>query len=188
MNNTVKLVLGALGLGGLAWWATRPAEAAKAQPQPGDLDFVGPVRPAARPGEADFVGPTQPEPAAVGDTYDYGYGPGIDPTGQQMYEQEFVGPVPEAPFVGPVQQRQHPAPSSTATAPSDGVLRRGSRGPAVLALQQALNAQGAEPQLVEDGDYGPATEKAVLDLQVALGNVAVHGEFGPQTAAAWGYG
>lgn len=64
---------------------------------------------------------------------------------------------------------------SVVTAPS---------GPAHSAawLQQALNALGAKPQLVVDGDYGPATRAAVKLFQSQNG-LAADGLFGAQTDA-----
>jgi len=50
-------------------------------------------------------------------------------------------------------------------------------------LQEALNNLGANPKLVIDGRYGPATRQAVKDFQVAAGVVA-DGIAGPITEAA----
>jgi peptidoglycan hydrolase-like protein with peptidoglycan-binding domain len=50
------------------------------------------------------------------------------------------------------------------------LLRSGSKGPDVVAVQKALNGLGN--RLVVDGDYGPATEKAVKGLQRKHGLVA----------------
>lgn len=57
--------------------------------------------------------------------------------------------------------------------PSDPVLRRGSKGDAVKALQNLLNIR-------TDGDFGPATERAVRALQVGRGLVS-DGVVGPAT-------
>jgi putative chitinase len=50
-------------------------------------------------------------------------------------------------------------------------------------LQRALNDLGAEPKLVVDGRYGPATRKAVRDFQTAAG-IVVDGIAGPVTEAS----
>ncbi|MES2155571.1 MAG: phage tail tip lysozyme [bacterium] len=62
-------------------------------------------------------------------------------------------------------------------------LRRGSKGPSVTELQDALNGAGAQPPLVPDGDFGPKTLDAVLAFQTQRGLV-VDGIVGPQTWAA----
>lgn len=61
-------------------------------------------------------------------------------------------------------------------------LHSGSQGPAVLALQQALNATGAH--LLLDGHYGPATEAAVRFYQLQRPPLRVDGVAGPVTLAA----
>jgi peptidoglycan hydrolase-like protein with peptidoglycan-binding domain len=58
------------------------------------------------------------------------------------------------------------------------------RGPAVLAVQQALAERGYDPGPL-DGIYGETTEVAVIALQSARGLI-VDGEVGPQTAAELG--
>lgn len=63
----------------------------------------------------------------------------------------------------------------------DGMLRQGSRGDGVKALQQALLAHGH--QLVVDGDFGPITIAAVKMFQTRHGLVP-DGIVGPITAAA----
>jgi putative chitinase len=50
-------------------------------------------------------------------------------------------------------------------------------------LQEALNDLGAEPRLVIDGRYGPATRRAVRAFQEAAG-IVVDGIAGPVTEAA----
>jgi peptidoglycan DL-endopeptidase CwlO len=69
--------------------------------------------------------------------------------------------------------------ASPATA-SAALLRIHSRGPAVVAAQQAL---GVTP----DGDFGPLTRSAVESFQRAHG-LEVDGVIGPITAAALGLG
>ena len=57
------------------------------------------------------------------------------------------------------------------TAPADAgtslhpTIRSGSRGPAVEELQQKLNADGATPELVVDGIFGPLTRAAAVAFQ-----------------------
>lgn len=63
------------------------------------------------------------------------------------------------------------------------LLRRGSKGAAVRRLQSRLNAAGADPQLVVDGDFGPATDHAVRSFQRRC-ELVVDGWVGPQTRAA----
>ncbi|GLK86699.1 peptidoglycan recognition protein family protein [Ancylobacter defluvii] len=62
------------------------------------------------------------------------------------------------------------------------ILRRGSSGPAVSALQTRLNAALLQP-IKADGDFGPATERAVRAFQAIVGLV-VDGIAGPQTQTA----
>jgi hypothetical protein len=67
------------------------------------------------------------------------------------------------------------------TPPRMVTLKRGSKGEAVKELQVELNAVGRV--LDVDGDYGPATEKAVESFQKAAG-LRVDGIAGPATRAA----
>lgn len=60
------------------------------------------------------------------------------------------------------------------------LLNIGDTGLAVRQLQQLLNAAGANPRLVVDGDFGPATLRAVLAAQARFGLV-VDGIAGPKT-------
>jgi peptidoglycan hydrolase-like protein with peptidoglycan-binding domain len=63
----------------------------------------------------------------------------------------------------------------------DGILRLGSKGPAVKTLQQNLNkVMGSK--LTVDGDFGKATDTAVRAFQKKYG-LAVDGEYGPASAA-----
>jgi putative chitinase len=50
-------------------------------------------------------------------------------------------------------------------------------------LQDALNDLGADPRLVADGRYGPATRRAVKEFQAAVG-IGADGIAGPVTKAA----
>lgn len=62
-----------------------------------------------------------------------------------------------------------------------GVLMRGQRGPEVVRLQQLLNRQtNPSFRLVADGDFGPATERAVRRFQEAR-HLPVDGQVGRQT-------
>ena len=62
------------------------------------------------------------------------------------------------------------------------VLREGSRGADVLALQRDLSAAGYDPVYL-DGQFGPLTARAVRSFQQDNG-VVVDGEVGPETRAA----
>jgi peptidoglycan hydrolase-like protein with peptidoglycan-binding domain len=62
------------------------------------------------------------------------------------------------------------------------ILREGSRGEEVLALQRDLSAAGYDPVYL-DGQYGPLTARAVRTFQQDHG-VVVDGEVGPETRAA----
>jgi hypothetical protein len=78
--------------------------------------------------------------------------------------------------------RRHAGPSASSRAPaSDGMLRLGSSGARVRELQTLLVRAG-HPVTV-DGDYGPATERAVRSFQEGAG-LDVDGVAGPQTMRA----
>lgn len=62
------------------------------------------------------------------------------------------------------------------------MLRRGDSGDAVRALQSALAEAGFRPGML-DGDFGPATEAAVVAFQRSRGLLA-DGIAGPRTLAA----
>lgn len=63
-------------------------------------------------------------------------------------------------------------------------LRQGDTGPAVVQLQQRLNAHD-HPGLKEDGDFGPLTDKAVRRFQQQH-YLTVDGIVGPKTWAKLG--
>ncbi|MCW5722853.1 MAG: N-acetylmuramoyl-L-alanine amidase [Devosia sp.] len=63
------------------------------------------------------------------------------------------------------------------------LLKRGSRGAAVRALQELINRAVGAPAVKVDGDFGPATELAVKAAQQRLGLV-IDGIAGPQTMTA----
>jgi Putative peptidoglycan binding domain/D-alanyl-D-alanine carboxypeptidase len=69
------------------------------------------------------------------------------------------------------------------TSPPPSTLSFGDRGPEIKALQQALNAKGAD--LTVDGDFGRGTLAAVMDFQARNG-LAVDGTVGPRTRQALG--
>jgi serine-type D-Ala-D-Ala carboxypeptidase (penicillin-binding protein 5/6) len=71
-------------------------------------------------------------------------------------------------------------------APDSGVLKLGSSGMLVEALQRTLNERmKPSPGLGADGDFGPMTEGAVIDFQKAKG-LEANGVVGPETWAALG--
>jgi peptidoglycan DL-endopeptidase CwlO len=82
-----------------------------------------------------------------------------------------------ATLLAPVSQVSQ-AQATTATAVGTGMLKKGSRGPAVASLQQRLG-------IAADGVFGPQTKAAVLAYQRAHG-LAVDGIAGPQTLGALG--
>jgi len=45
------------------------------------------------------------------------------------------------------------------------VLRRGMQGPSIKQVQERLNVLGTNPQLINDGVFGPLTEAAVVAFQ-----------------------
>jgi Putative peptidoglycan binding domain len=74
-----------------------------------------------------------------------------------------------------------PPPTPAVNLPT-GVLRPGATGAEVKTLQRALAQAGHSPGPI-DGDYGPKTEQAVSDLQLAAG-ITVDGHYGPETKKA----
>src|SRR5437868_11534251 len=62
------------------------------------------------------------------------------------------------------------------------ILKQGSSGPDVAALQQKLKDLGFDPNGV-DGNFGPGTEAAVRAFQQSKG-LGVDGKVGPNTSAA----
>lgn len=67
-----------------------------------------------------------------------------------------------------------------------GLLKEGSRGPAVSQLQEALKDKGFNPGQV-DGVFGPRTEAALKSFQQSRG-IAADGIYGPQSRAAFSRG
>ena len=72
---------------------------------------------------------------------------------------------------------------ASAAEPTRPTVRNGSRGAAVAALQQQLNAAGARPPLDADGKFGPMTLAAVRRFQAAAG-LDADGVVGPRTWSA----
>ena len=100
--------------------------------------------------------------------------------------------ITEASAVQPAARAKAPAakaptaPAPTITVPTartswTSLLRYGSRGSNVRALQTMLNQAGANIRV--DGIYGPATRNAVRSLQTAAG-ISVDGVVGRDTRAA----
>jgi hypothetical protein len=68
---------------------------------------------------------------------------------------------------------------------SSGDLTIGSQGPAVVALQLFLIGQeiGSAVGLMPDGVFGPATQRALSEFQMAVGITPTTGYYGPKTRA-----
>lgn len=66
---------------------------------------------------------------------------------------------------------------------ANGLPSYGSQGPAVTKVQTLLNQHGANPQLAQDGVFGPGTSAAVQAFQQSHG-LTVDGVCGPVTMAA----
>lgn len=116
---------------------------------------------------ADLATPTdQPEEAEVGELLVAEALPFDD-------RMALVGALAEAAAGSPVEV--------AAFAFGEELLRRGSRGPGVVALQRALTTLGTP--LAADGDFGPLTEQAVRRFQSSAG-LTVDGVVGPRTKAA----
>lgn len=62
----------------------------------------------------------------------------------------------------------------------DPILKRGSSGPAVVALQDALKLISINVG-TSDGDFGEKTEKGVKELQTRKPNLAITGIFNAET-------
>jgi cytoskeletal protein RodZ len=73
-------------------------------------------------------------------------------------------------------------PTGDTTVPQGVTLRPGDSGTEVQALQQALKTLGYDPGAI-DGDYGPATQAAVVAFQTAEG-LSADGVAGPETLTA----
>jgi len=64
----------------------------------------------------------------------------------------------------------------------DRILRKGARGADVVELQAALSRLGYKPGAA-DGDFGPATQAAVVAFQTAA-QLGADGEYGPKSHKA----
>jgi peptidoglycan hydrolase-like protein with peptidoglycan-binding domain len=62
----------------------------------------------------------------------------------------------------------------------DPELKRGSSGPAVVALQDALKLLAINVG-TSDGDFGEKTEKGVKELQTRKPNLAINGIYNAET-------
>ena len=105
--------------------------------------------------------------------------------GNYVYNQlpnlrKLVAAAPVAPKP-PVPVTPTPVPTGGTVSVNVPVLRRGSRGGAVKSLQALLNAKAGQ-RLVADGDFGPATEAAVKNVQRFF-RLTVDGIVGART---WG--
>ncbi len=63
------------------------------------------------------------------------------------------------------------------------LLKKGSKGPEVKKLQEAMNKAGAKPKLKTDSVFGQATEKALIEIQKKK-RLKADGKAGPKTMAA----
>jgi len=63
---------------------------------------------------------------------------------------------------------------------SGSYIKKGDTGPVVIALQKALNKNGAKPQLSEDGVFGNGTVEALKKFQKA-NKLEADGIAGPET-------
>ncbi len=85
-----------------------------------------------------------------------------------------------------VTGRQAISAASVANPFGTAILRQGSRGPEVTALQQALNSKtDPSPRLTVSGEFGPQTEAAVRQFQTQA-EISVDGVVGPRTMVALG--
>ncbi len=82
--------------------------------------------------------------------------------------------------MAPTAQVAQAQDGTATTATTTSMLKKGSRGPAVAAAQQALG-------IPADGVFGRQTRRAVIAFQRAHG-LEVDGVIGPQTAGALGLG
>ncbi len=97
-----------------------------------------------------------------------------------------AAPTPRPPSPDPAQAaafRKYAAAVNIRSLTKAPTLRRGDRGDSVAALQRSLTLAANRTELAHDGHYGPATEKAVRDLQ-RIWRLEVDGIAGPKTKEA----
>ena len=97
-----------------------------------------------------------------------------------------TAPTPRPPSPDPAQAaafRKYAAAVNIRSLTKAPTLRRGDRGDSVAALQRSLTLAANRTELAHDGHYGPATEKAVRDLQ-RIWRLEVDGIAGPKTKEA----
>ncbi len=97
-----------------------------------------------------------------------------------------AAPTPRPPSPDPAQAaafRKYAAAVNIRSLTKAPTLRRGDRGESVAALQRSLTLAANRTELAHDGHYGPATEKAVRDLQ-RIWRLEVDGIAGPKTKEA----
>lgn len=97
-----------------------------------------------------------------------------------------AAPTPRPPSPDPAQAaafRKYAAAVNIRSLTKAPTLRRGDRGESVAALQRSLTLAANRTELAHDGHYGPATEKAVRDLQ-RIWRLEVDGIAGSRTKEA----
>lgn len=98
-------------------------------------------------------------------------GPSVDIAAAATSESTTsAAPAPAAPAPStttPAPEAPAPEAAAPATAPGPVTLRIGARGPAVKVLQRELRRRGI--RIAVDGEFGPATKRAVQRLQRRLG-------------------
>lgn len=138
------------------------------------VDFNAATNPMQRRLRTDFV---PAEVSALAASLGMSWG-GNWPGRKDPMHFEFIGSRDDA--ARRVRNLTNTQPATTATS---SILKHGSTGPEVTALQTGLNRTfPAYSRLAIDGDYGPTTTAAVREFQRRSGLVA-DGQVGPATAA-----
>ena len=180
--NTVSTMAGAAGFKKLGTWT----DADKADPQPGDIvyfDFMAGGAPIEHVGIVVKNNGDGTVTTAEGNTAGEHKGSKSQANGGEAaikvraYKRNAKGvPVFIVGFGRPNyvgnEVEVHPAPATIP--PFPGQIKPGDKGEAVKLIQHALT-------LVEDGDYGPATKKAVIAFQDNHDNLDSNGIVGPKT-------
>jgi len=93
-------------------------------------------------------------------------------------------PTTTAPATSPATTTTTPTTPTTPEVPTlpTGLLKQGTSGNEVKALQQALQAAGQSPGTI-DGVFGPQTQQALIAFQQSAG-IPADGVYGPATKAA----